>query len=74
MDFSQALIQLKAGRKVKRTSWKDPLFKIWLTNTPPNEWNDWEKIHLVGNSTGKVCQSFTPNNDSLLAEDWEVVE
>ena len=90
MNFSQALIQLKAGRKIARQGWNGK--NMWIALMPPlflsaDKVNDRTKKH-IGNETDLDCQPYIvmwtaqgtwqpgwlASQPDLLAEDWEVVE
>lgn len=90
MDFSQALIELKAEKKLRRAGWngKDQ----WVVMMPAlyldaglcngrtrkhlgdNIPLDSQPYFVLKNTQGKWQPGWVPSTGDLLAEDWEVVE
>lgn len=64
MDFSRALLELKAGLEVRRREWFGRQY-VALTVS--------DRLTVHG-STGIPTLDWTPTLDDLLAEDWEVIE
>jgi hypothetical protein len=66
MNFGEALEALKAGKKVRRREWDSFLFIKEDEDYPfPVIYVDVEFLEL---------ETYTPQHDDLLAEDWVIVD
>lgn len=65
MDFSEALLAIKAGKHVTRTGWRNPVPVYKVTR---RTYDDIE----VRNSSGGSAYVAVPGD--LLAEDWKILE
>jgi Protein of unknown function (DUF2829) len=74
VNFSEALTELKAGQKVRRTAWAGTLrgLTLELAYPPPLEGRPLMPQLLVQSEDG-ILRPFSGANWDLLAEDWEVV-
>jgi hypothetical protein len=75
MDFSDALTELKAGRKVRRTAWAGTHRGLTVELLRPNVADGRHLMPqlLVQDETG-ILRPFSGANWDLLADDWEVVD
>lgn len=71
MDFSDALIFLKEGQAIKRSSWENRRLRYGM---PPAEarLTTLRKTILYENGSG--ADVWIASNVDILAQDWEVVK
>jgi hypothetical protein len=88
MNFSEALIAIKAGCKLARTSWNtEGLAFVYLVHGSKFKVNraplnvifkmDTEvtyRPHLDCKMPDGTCGTWTADDNDLLAEDWEIIE
>lgn len=84
IDFNQALIALKVGRKVARKGWNDKgMFLLYIDPYHNDQYKVEEKHEtIVGTlfpyiaikTTDNKIVPWLPTQMDLLAEDWEVIE
>lgn len=69
MNFSEALTELKNGKGLTRTTWGEgAVVKMQV----PDENSKMTGKYLY--IEGRVTQPFTPGQDSILSDDWQVVK
>jgi hypothetical protein len=72
MDFSKALQEIKAGKRLKRIGWNSQNQYIALHDEPNDEFQFLPFIYIK-----TVQDQFVPwlaSQTDLLAEDWEYAE
>ena len=75
MDFSQALIEVKLGKKISRSGWNGK--GLWVEIQRPDQHSKMTLPYLFINypltdTKPKRCPWLASQTD-LLADDWEVV-
>jgi len=82
--FGEAVVAMKQGFKVSRKQWREDVFVYYVpensyparTEVAKKEFGDMVKYNAyfaIRNVDGKVSP-YTPSTDSILAEDWYVVQ
>ena len=77
MNLSQALEEIKSGKKVERLRWREyervhkreTCHVLTLTPTLQSD-----LPFLAIQDSDNSCSSWVPDLDDLLAEDWQVVD
>ena len=62
MHFSDALTLIKKRYRLTRTAWCDPNFSVSFS----------DRGNIVTSAPEKPKQLYLPNQDDLLANDWEL--
>ena len=82
MDFSEALAELKTGKKIQRTGWNGK--NAWLLLVPADQWSTSvgpsrvegaHRLPWIGMKTADG--GFVPwlaSQTDILANDWQVAE
>jgi hypothetical protein len=81
LDFSDALVALKAGERIARRGWNGKGMYLFIVRTWeaesdfPAATDEGELAPFIAMKTadGKVVPWFAPET-ALLAEDWEIVD
>lgn len=68
MNFSDALVELKNGKGLTRAAWGEG--GVVRLQTPDENSKMTGKYLYI---EGRVTQPFTPGQDSILADDWQIV-
>jgi len=78
MNFSEALTEIKAGKKVRRAAWDEGgvLRGLTIELVQVVSANDGRPVMplLLGQGRDGVLRSFAVAQWDLLADDWEVVD
>ena len=76
LDFSEALLLLKQGKKVARRIWASDLSVNWAMEIAQPVLADGRPMRpqIVCASAGGLMIVFTGGSWDLLADDWEVVD
>lgn len=72
MDFSQALVLIKQGKRLTRTGWNGKGMTVEIQR--PDEHSKMTLPYLFIRTTDKKNVPWVASVTDLLAEDWEVVE
>ena len=73
MDFSQALLEMKSGRKCAREGWRDAGISCAVQFPDEHSANTLPYLYMVKNE-GKTRFPLDLSCESLFAEDWQTVE
>ena len=86
IDFSTALQQIKAGKRLARTGWNDKGIFVYLVhgsqftvNRPPLNamYKEGTEItyrpHIDLRAADGTCGVWSPSNSDLLGDDWFIV-
>ena len=71
MDFSQALLELKRGKAIRRACWVEENGRVPYIKYIEHPANTTQRVIA---KFGKVLQSWNVTNYDILAEDWEVID
>ncbi|MCY9806558.1 DUF2829 domain-containing protein [Lentilactobacillus senioris] len=74
MEFSEALTQLKKGKRIRRTSWSAG--EEFVFEVANHKWGDnvINPFMLIKTNEVPAYSVFQPNSCEVLANDWEVVK
>ena len=74
MNFSEALTEIKAGKKAGRKAWLDRGYGTFVELVQVQSANDGRTVTplLLVSSDDGVLRPFSGSNRDLLADDWEV--
>lgn len=70
MDFSDALLYLKAGKRLTRHGWNAP--QQWVELQVPDEHSKMRRPYLYLCPVGGALVPWTPTQSDMLSEDWVI--
>ena len=71
LDFSSALIKLKSGARINRSSWNNK--DIWVSLQVPDASSKMGLPYLFISKPDGRLVPWTPSQTDLMAEDWSVL-
>lgn len=72
LDFSEALYELKRGKKVTRSGWNGK--GMWVALQTPDEHSKMRRPYVYMCPVDGALVPWVISQSDLLAEDWEVVD
>jgi hypothetical protein len=71
MDFSDALLLLKAGKHVERSGWNGK--GMWIAQQVPDAHSKMARPYLYIKSADGLLVPWAPSQTDVLATDWSEV-
>lgn len=73
-NFGEALIHLKAGKRLTRKCWRNKAVFLYLWDGAAIQNENGQLPEIRVKTVDKLTAPWMPNHTELLAEDWMVIE
>lgn len=74
MNFEEALIEMKNGKKITRDGWQSGEVGIFIVNNSQYQGDEIGEYILIETNEQPKYYMFQPTSCDVLADDWRIVK
>lgn len=74
MNFSDALVKIKTGERLRRAGWNGKGQFVYLAVGVAHFGEQFQPFLILHNAQGQRQPGWLPSMGDLLAEDWEIAQ